>query len=490
MSRPVLILAVLLVVAVAALAAWRTGGANSSTSTHAAEELGPAASVGTGLVDGRETSTRAAPSAPVWNDPELIAALELLGRLPDLLDPELEQHARPILIEPARVTRSLELLQGPQLVRAGVELSFGERGATLALGLAAATYGRPGGELPAAARDLDRHALVVELIEALPLLRAPVAAHLVSLLERLRLDGRPVVGAGFFQVVLDLRRGHPQLGALLDQLLQECAAELPGEQRRAIARLFVNEGEDATLVKVAFAQLLSGEGSGLYLQLARERLGDAQTRPEVQRAILEALASAAPLGEALDAIAPHLDVESVGALVLLSKREGGVAALVAAYDARLTGGLAPEERRWLVAGLEDAGEQDLLHDIARTDPDRSVRGQAMLSVSLNTDRPTTELLDDVLAGRDQPGDPFIGLDALHSSMALSNLALRAGRAGAEELASRALDEVRAMVLSGEFTPRERRFALRNLSRQVPAAELAALQAQLEAQLEEALEQDH
>ena len=137
---------------------------------------------------------------------------------------------------------------------------------------------------------------------------------------------------------------------------------------------------------------------------------------------------------------------------------------------------------WVTAPFQ----AELLFDIARTDPDRAVRGQAMLSVSLGAGQPTSEMLDAVLAGRNQPEDPFIGLDARHSTLALTNLALRAGRAGDGELERRALDEARVVVLSDAYTPRDRRFALSVLARQLPAEELLALQARLA----QALEQDH
>jgi hypothetical protein len=413
-----------------------------------------------------------------FDDADLIAALAWLGEVGQVFDPRLEPRSRPVLERPARARRTLELVQSTVLVDDPQTLALSERGAVLALGLAAATYGRAGKDVPAAVRAVDRFEFVSAVIEALPHMRPALAVNLVDLMQRLRLGGRPVVGAAFFQVVLDVRRLHPEQRGVLDTLLEECAAELPGEQRRAIATLFVDETDDATMVKVAFAHLLLGTDGHVYLELAAERLEDTATPAEVRNAILDAVAIAAPVEAAIETLAPNLGLASADVLMQVAAREGGTEALLDAYGQRLAFGGAAEERRWIVVGLEDSAHGEVLLDIARTDPDRDVRGQAMVSFSLDSSEATAEALEAVISGRDQPDDPFVGLDPLAATAAISNLALNAGRAGDGELCEQAVAELVATARSEASPARQRRYALQSLAHHITPGELEALREEL------------
>ena len=83
-----------------------------------------------------------------WDDEVLIKALARLGKA-DLPDPGQVTRIEELIALPSRARRTLELLQGPNLYRGAPpsqeerSLNSPERGAVLALGFAAATYGRP-----------------------------------------------------------------------------------------------------------------------------------------------------------------------------------------------------------------------------------------------------------------------------------------------------------------------------------------------------------
>lgn len=476
-----LALVVVLAATLATLALWplRPGDVRERTSAEVPAEAAPSP---TPLTAPEPAPLRAAGAAPAWDDETLIAALVHLGEVEELRDPRLLPRSRPILVAPARTARVLELARGRSLqdggdggdAKDGAGLSPAERGAVLALGLAGATYGRPGAQAPPAVRDLDRFGFVSGLLQALPDLRPQVAAGLVDLMERLRLGGRPVVGPELLQVVLELRAAHPSLRDLLEQLLEECAAELPGAERRALATMFVHDSEDPTLVRVAFLHLLSGEEGLRYLELARLRLAEEDMPPRVRASILAAVAAAAPLGAAIDLLAAQGEDRRSEPMVHVGEREGGAAALLEAYDARLALGGSAEERERIVAGLEGSSRGEALLDIARTDPDVNVRGRAFVAFSLDPQAASPATLDAVIAGRDQPDDPFIGLSGTTASTVLSNLAARARRTGDVALRDQALAELDAAVRSPTAPRQDRAYALHLLRYHLGPADHAAL----------------
>ena len=438
----------------------------------------PAASAHAELTAPATAPVRATAETEPWNDAALIAALAHLGEVDQVRDPRLVARSRPILEVPSRTTRTLGLARGTTLVDDPGDLSPAERGAILALGLAGATYGRPSAKAPPAVRALDRFAFVSELIQALPDLRPRVAAGLLDLMERLRLGGRPVVGPEFMQVVLEVRAAHPSLRGLLDGLLEECAVELPADERRTLSTLFVHDSADPTLVKVAFTHLLAGADTARYLELARRRLEEEGTPPQVRAAILDAVAVAAPLREAITLLAEQADGHPGAVMVHVGEREDGAEALLEAYDARLALGGSAQERVHIVAGLEGSDRGQALLDIARTDPDAGVRGRAFIACSLDPEAATTETLDAVLAGRDQPDDPFIGLSGTVSSTVLSNLAACTRRSGDVELHEQTLAQLEAAARATTAPLTDRHYALHLLRYHLDPAAHAALTDQL------------
>lgn len=414
----------------------------------------------------------------LWDDEELIAALTRLGELGQP-DPRLGVRVGELLERPSRAERTLVLVQGTRLTDGNQALTLPERGAVLALGFAAATYGRPGKDAPPEVRAVDRLAFVTSMIEALPRMRLAVAARLVSLVERLRLDGQPAIGPAFLEILLDCRRLNPSVRPMLDTLLEECTAELPPEEMTALAHLFVHGTDDPTMAGLAFAELLGGDDGAVFLQLATLRLGDRAVLGPVRSAILEAVACAAPVREAVETLAKHLGPGSADVLIQLARREGGTEALIDGYDQRLHPSGSAEERRWLLIGLEQGGQPDLLLDIARSDPSREVRGQALISLTLDPNAATPETLEALLMGRSRPGDPFLGLGLADATIAISNLALHSQRNGDLALSARAIEELKRIAGSPHLPVSERRRALRKLGHHLPTEPYSRLVSELD-----------
>lgn len=413
-----------------------------------------------------------------WADGELITALTRLGELGPP-DPRLGARLAALLEWPSRAERTLQLVQGPRLTGGNQTLSLPERGAVLALGFAAATYGRPGADAPPAVRSVDRMAFVTGLIEALPRMRPAVANRLVSLMERLRLGERPVIGPAFLQVLLDCRSRNPGIRPMLDTLLEECTAELPQGELDALAQLFVHRMEDPTMVRVAFTELLKGEDGAVFLQLASQRMGDETIPAGVRGAIVEAVAQVAPVEAAVDAIVEYLEPSSADVMIQLASREGGTEALIEAYAQRLGPSGSAEERRCLLIGLERGGQGELLLDIAQTDPSQEVRGQALISLTLDPDAASAETLEALVVGRSRPSDPFLGLGVADATIALSNLALHSHRTGDLALADRAIEELKQIARSPQLPVAERRRALRKLGHHLPTGHHGALALELD-----------
>ncbi|MDA1266853.1 MAG: hypothetical protein O2816_17370, partial [Planctomycetota bacterium] len=213
-----------------------------------------------------------------------------------------------------------------------------------------------------------------------------------------------------------------------------------------------------------------------FLALAGLRLEDPGTGADLRAALLDAIGAAAPVGLAIESLVPHLDPQSLGALEQVATRRGGVEALLEAYDARLVAGGDAMERRWIVGALDGEEHTTTLFDVARSDPDRGVRGQALVTLTLGLRAPNSATLDAILLGRDQSEDPFFGLATTDSITALSNLALRAGRSDQEDLHERSLTELVDMASNPNWPARERRLARRHLEHHLTPEELAEIDA--------------
>ena len=475
-SPPILILLVLLPLA---LLLFRASRRTDEASTAKVDRSTEAAEPTLQLVGGEAPTRRSSARAPAWTDGALIAALAALGEVEGLDDQRLVPRADPILKIPSRVERSLRLLADDRLVDDPISLSLPERGAILALGLASATYGRSGSKMPFEVHRVDRFAFVSQVLTAFPSLRPVVARGLVDLLERLRLAERPVLGPEFLDLLVELREGNPSLGDLFDRLIEQCTAELPPDERQRIASEFAAEENDAELVKIALTELLAGEEGARYLELARTRLEDENTPPDVRNAILEALAVAAPIQDAIDLISREESISSQVMMSQVAARAGGDEALLDAYDERLAFGGSALERENIVFGLMGTGNGQALLDIARTDPDPRVRGRAILMGSLESTSANEEVLAAILDGRDQKDDPFIGLPDASVSSALSNLAMNARRNGKMELMAKATAELTSLVRSPDLSPADRGYALHLLERHLDPEELSALKAELD-----------
>jgi hypothetical protein len=154
----------------------------------------------------------------------------------------------------------------------------------------------------------------------------------------------------------------------------------------------------------------------------------------------------------------------------LAARDGGLDALADEYEARLSTGDDPAARRALVSGL--ARDSDLCLGIARTDPDRAVRGQALLSATVRTS--SREALDVVRAAWQSADDRHYGVAPRHLVWSAANAISRV----APELRSEAVELLRSLASDPELPHEARADACARLSRWLPTHEHAALRAEL------------
>jgi|GEM_PF-5848577 len=379
----------------------------------------------------------------------------------------LSEALESILIEPASALEVLEGLTTNRWFEPALPLSAAEDGARLAIGAGAALYASS--ESPTEAAFSER--FLSRALTALLEMRAGLAELMTRELARAEVEGARVWGAEWLPRLLHLRWRHPDRAALFDLLL-ETACRGADADGALLTRLLLSGEEDPGLLRVALGRLLR-EDPLHWMSVARdwyERASDIETRS----ALASAIATAAPLPEATRFFADVSDPTLLAELRSLATREGGARELADLYEERLLSEDDPRGRRTIVSGL--VHEPDLCLGIARTDPDSGVRGQALLTATV--DGVSEESLDILRAAWRAGEDPYYGVAPRHLVWASSNAALHA----TEDLRPVALQLLRSLALDHSFPASVRLDACERLERWLTPSDHAALEAELSSSL--------
>ena len=370
-----------------------------------------------------------------------------------------------LLIEPEL---ALELLDGLQAQRWGRNedtLTPIEDGARIAIGAGAALYSSERTPLePAFAERFIAHS-----IESLSLMRPLLARCVAEELARAEADGVRVLDARCLPLILRLHWAHPESRDLYELLLETVAGSEDADSA-AIARLLFSNEEDPGLLRIALARLLKDDPAH-WIGVANEWYERAESSA-VRAALASAVTAAARPEDAARFLAHAASSRLHAQAASLAARDGGLEALADEYEARLSMGDDPAARRALVSGL--ARDPDLCLGIARTDPDRGVRGQALLSATVRTT--SREALDVVRAAWQSADDRHYGVEPRHLVWSAANAVSRVS----PELRPEAVELLRSLASDPELPHEARADACQRLSRWLPVHEHAALRAELSA----------
>jgi hypothetical protein len=372
-----------------------------------------------------------------------------------------------LLIDPALALELLDGLQTQRWGRGEGALTPAEDGARIAIGAGAALYSSE--QSPAELGFAGR--FIGSSIESLRLMRPLLARCVAKELARAEVDGARVLGARWLPFILRLRWAHPEARHLYELLL-EGVAESEDADSAAIAHLLFSDEEDPGLLRIALARLLKDDPAH-WIGVANEWYERAESSA-VRAALASAVTAAARPEDAARFLAHAASSRLHAQAASLAARNGGLEALADEYEARLSMGDDPAARRALVSGL--ARDPDLCLGIARTDPDRGVRGQALLSATVRTT--SREAIDVVRAAWQSADDRHYGVEPRHLVWSAANAVSRV----TPELRSEAVELLRSLASDPELPHEARADACARLSRWLPAHEHAALRAALSTHL--------
>jgi hypothetical protein len=347
--------------------------------------------------------------------------------------------------------------------RADEALTPSEDGARIAIGAGVALYSSA--HSPAATDFGER--FITALLESLPLMRPLLAPCIAEELARAEVNDAPVLNAPWLPLILQLRWAHPESRHIYDLLLQALLGSEEADSA-VIARLLFSGEEDPGLLRVALLRLLKDDPAH-WFGVASEWYERADSIP-MRAAIASAVAAAAPTRDAArflaQAASPLLHAQAAS----LAARDGGMDSLSHEYEARLSAGDDPSARRALVSGL--ARDSDLCLGIARTDPDRSVRGQALLSATVRSS--SREALDVIEAAWQAADDERYGVAPRHLVWSAANAVSRVE----PELRTAAVGLLRSLASDPALPHEVRADACARLRRWLPTHEHSALTALL------------
>jgi hypothetical protein len=409
-------------------------------------------------------ASRAASSKPPLEDEELVRQLRAVGRAFARGDARLVKDHVEMLLE-ARDTphRVLERLAGGKLP--GDEAA--RSGAVLFLGLVVARAGRGGG-----LAGLDARAFTLDVLAALPELKAPLDKQLATVLASLEIEGRPAIGARYLVPIVELRTRRPDRALVFDPLLEALArnaqelvlleAEMP-----ALTQI-LSESSDPLVVRAVMSALIAADPQN-FVPIAEDAFHKSRRNPVLYHEIAHAIASHAPIEMAV-AVLPRLGTDTLyPEFNALGEREGALDAVENEYSRLMASDENPRGRKMLVAAMGRSSSGALL-GIAETDPTDNVRVQALLTLTLQPAADDLAVMQAVRRARAAAGDPARGFDTARQLMVLHNLAgSRKGTAKNDVIAL-----LREIAASAEESIQDRRQAHEILERLLPESEWNAI----------------
>ena len=402
-----------------------------------------------------------APAAPAAETPE--EALDLIALLREVAVAFAGQDAGALQVplqkiagQPARCEEVLLLLEKGGL--RGDELA--SAGSVITLGVVVSLYSSP--QRPAGA---DGHAFTVEVLEGLARVEPPEQLDLAQRLIEARVGEHFVLDLTYLPKILELRTRYPEQAELYSSLLVHMAENLAeGRGLEEFRALFLTQGQDPTAVQLSLSALLRTDAAS-WLPLAEELFANASGNSALRAAITSAIATSAPVELASSALARLAGPSMYDSFAVLGLREGGCEALAARYSELVSSDGNPLARRMLVSGLRNEGEPVLV-GIAATDPDPSVRSQALLTSSLA--RPSgPALLDQLETLHGQRADPAHGISTQHAVLVAGNVLINSGDVERE----RTRDFLLRIAGDSSESDADRLSALRTLKPWMPAGAL-------------------
>lgn len=398
----------------------------------------------------------AAPDAPIEGPrgEALIAALRRIGvafRAQDLA--RLQSALEEVVADPGTFEALLELWR-KEVLRTEPEAALG---AMIALEAGLVFHGRHEGVDPLQARSFVRSILM-----ALPEIPEPERAQIIERLVAAQFAGRPILDARFLRDVLDLRMAWPDLRGDFGPLLANLGRGLEGEDGlEAFYAVLANEADDPLAVTLALSALLES-GSETFLALA-EQLFRESADPGLRAAVVRAVVTSLPVDRAAEAFVGLAGPTSHADAATLGARAGGLEAMRLAYERALAaGGASTKGREMLVVGMTQAPADELL-EIASTDPELSVRGQAWITLTADReiDLQTMQALSAALAA----GESNAGISPGYAASAAANVMYR-GTASARAAARALLLEIASDTNALDW---ERRKAAQALEQHAPGS---------------------
>lgn len=415
---------------------------------------------------------------------EALARLEVqLARsagnaIDEALQRELEELLRPLLADPSVPGRILAHLAAGDWYLAAAEeaqqLSLAEWGGTRALYWALASFHTVASPF----HDLERgRALLTELLATLPRIEHALTREwLLRQLAAVLVDGQPLLlwDPSYFEGLLRMRAAFPDQRAAFSALFAGLGDSLAPEERDRLFGALTGDVSDPVLLGTALRNLLRGQNPLAALALARALFDDPRTPVDARRAIAEAVASALedPF-EAARFLAERVGQlpDMLAAFGALGASADGFAGLDSEYSQLAAGGSNAAARELAVFGMGVAAgdHSDRLREIARSDPDARVRGQALLSLTSSRDwQPAERDIGDLRAACEA------GLDAARAGFVAGNIAGRAQRDGLSAMRDQAVGFLRDLAMDDSLPPKQRRQAAEQLRNHISQAEYAQL----------------
>ncbi|MBL6720088.1 MAG: hypothetical protein ISQ08_01615 [Planctomycetes bacterium] len=316
----------------------------------------------------------------------------------------------------------------------------------------------------------------VELLLERCLVAAPSWSHaqrqrFAQLASSLRSQGQCCVGPRHTPTLLRIRSEEPWLAPWCDTLLACGLSLASAQEREAVTDAWIAAEPAASAAGTTLSTLFESGDLEQAWALAESLWARLQFDPEGRAAVLGAVATEAPLMEALGWLEGRAHAGDVGMGLALASRPGAEQAALERYGELLLEDSDPQElnspqaseqrqaaassrelrRRVLVGAMTDPR---LLTDLACTDPSPLVRGHAHLTAAQRA-RPSelSRLVAELEREASGPQGGVLAPD-LRAVIAMTH-ARRAEQLGSKEVAQAAREQAQALVASGALSPSTR-----------------------------------
>ncbi len=328
-----------------------------------------------------------------------------------------------------------------------------------------------------AGRGVERP-LMLSVLSALPMVLPEMREQLIANITNARVDGRLILDASYLEDLLFLRSQYPDDALVFSALFVVMGDDLTDEQRHNLFSQFYIVTDDPLLVGLTLKNLLLGHDPHFGLFLAEQRFNDPSLAPNIKAAIANAVVNHADVFSATSFLVEQSDsLRNTPALWMgLGIRPGATEALEAEYFALAEENSSPGARRSLVMGMSGATVQDLLN-IARTDPEGQVIGQALISASAHLKGGASNNSSEILSLLRNNQDSG-GIHPVQTVGAAANIAIHAKSTGDRQTLDSAVALMTSLLRDQVVSEANRNWAIGELKRFLSAEELKQLKSDL------------